>query len=775
MTKITIQKEDVNSYFVGHWEDFFSHYAEIQIIDGINQYIHCPFHSDKNKPSLSFRSDTGIWKCFGCGEKGDGFKFYGLLRKISEFPEILEGIGQDFGINGSGLPRSSGKPSGASKKGKGQIVETYDYTDEKGVLLFQVVRYDPKDFRQRRPDGKGGWIWDLKGVSRVLLHLPDVIKHSAVVITEGERDANNVRKKLGLMATTCAGGAEKWKEEYNKYLAGKDVVVLTDNDEPGRKHGESIAKSLKDVARSVRVLDLPGLPEKGDITDWIQSGGTTEELKRLAEECPLWESEETPIALAKRLYPRRAFPWEALPSSIATSLRQLARSCASSPTSLPGAAIAIFSSLIGSVVSVSPKLSWTEPLIFWISDIRPSGTGKTPAGRILCQVLHDAQSKADEKYRVESEKWQALSTKEKGETDPPDRPRGYFITDLTIEGLRTDHSGHGGSVCVLDELSAFLSAQNQYKAKKGSDRESWLTLWEGKPARIVRAGRSQTISNSRINIFGGVQPGVWTLAFSGEDGQIFLIDGTIYRFLPTFEGDAFYPLTRESWSEENREEWEDLLKIAMRWADAQQVLEETKRLCLSDGAQQTFLDWRNVIMQVKDDLPAPVRGFIPKSVSYALRFAGVFCLMDAFSRDQTPGVILNESDIKKGIKVSEFYLGHIIQAMEALASEGAQNVFEITEQVRHLARTLEAMEPELDNGRLAVGYIQERFNADAERGLWVHSSRSMGSLLRKCGLTIQANRSRANGRTGVHCLVWDERINYLIEKTSTMSTKSTEP
>ncbi|NQT55490.1 MAG: DUF3987 domain-containing protein [Desulfobacteraceae bacterium] len=473
------------------------------------------------------------------------------------------------------------------------------------------------------------------------------------------------------------------------------------------------------------------------------------------------EQQQQIMDTAKKLFPRGPFPWDVLPSSIAESLKQLARSCASSETSLPGAAIAIFASLIGDVVSVSPKLSWQEPLIFWFSDIRPSGTGKTPAARSLCQVLYDAQKEADEEYKQGMGEWDSLPRKDKGK--PPDRPRGYFVTDLTLEGLRSDHSGHGGKVCVLDELSSFLSAQNQYKAKKGSDRESWLALYDGKPARIVRAKESITLSGSRISIFGGVQPGVWRKTFSGEDGEIYLIDGTIFRFLPTYEGSAFYPLTAESWSDENCGAWEHLLRTVMSWSDSQQEAENRKVLCLSEDAQEIFFEWRNGLMQVKDDLPGQVRGFIPKLVGAALRFAGVLYLMDVFSRGEAPGSILQIDDITKGTRLSVFYLGHIIQAMEALTSKDIPEVFEVTGQMIHLAKTLEVMKPELDSGRLAIGYIQERFNEKCDKGLKVRSPHLMGSMLRKYDLTITGGRYQANGRSGVYCLVWDEKTNSFIE------------
>ncbi len=577
MNKITIQKADVNSYFEGQWNKFYDRFMEIKSTAGKYHKCLCPFHDDSD-PSLSFNSETGLFKCFGCNESGDAFHFYKLKHGLASFPEVLQGIGQDFGINGSG------SRSTTTGKGNGRIVAEYEYVDEKGDLLFQVVRFDPKDFRQRRPDGKGGWIWNMKEVQRVPYRLPEVLKAELVLIPEGEKDCDNLRK-WGFTATTSPGGAEKWEAQYNEALAGRDVILLPDNDMPGRKHIEKIAKSLKDVARSIKVVELPGLKEKQDVSDWIETGVTKEELEKMIAECPPWEPEEDPEEAAKSLFPRGPFPWEVLPPAIAMSLKQLARACASSPTSLPGAAVSIFASVIGSTVSVSPKRSWNEPLIFWNCDIRPSGSGKTPAARKLCQVLYEAQSDADKEADLQMEEWLALPKKDKGK--PPARPRGYFITDLTIEGLRMDHSGHGGSVCVLDELSAFLSAQNQYKAK-GSDRESWLALWDGKSARIVRVGKSLTLSGSRISIFGGVQPGVWRSAFSGEEGGIYLKDGTIYRFLPTFEGEAFYPLTAEAWSDENREVWESLLKTAMKWSDSTQGAMERKVLCLTRMLRRSF-------------------------------------------------------------------------------------------------------------------------------------------------------------------------------------------
>jgi AAA domain len=161
-----------------------------------------------------------------------------------------------------------------------QITAAYDYCDENGELLYQVVRYEPKDFRQRRPDGKGDWIWNLEGVQRVLYRLPQLLsadKEAMVFIVEGEKDADCLAS-LGLVTTTNAGGAEKWRDEYNEHLRGRHVVILPDNDEAGRKHTDKIAASLHGIAASVSIVMLPDLPEKGDVSDWLDAGRTVEQL-----------------------------------------------------------------------------------------------------------------------------------------------------------------------------------------------------------------------------------------------------------------------------------------------------------------------------------------------------------------------------------------------------------------------------------------------------------------------------------------------------------------
>jgi 5S rRNA maturation endonuclease (ribonuclease M5) len=176
---------------------------------------------------------------------------------------------------------------------------TYDYRDENGVLLCQVCRFPGKQFRQRRPDGMGGWVWKLDGVRRVLYRLPELLESTGpVYFVEGEKDVDTLRKR-GLVATTLLGGAGAWRATRDHAIAvlsGREVIAIADADEPGRKLAMQVAEAL-----TCKAIE----PTKGkDITDHLNAGGTLEELAPLAEptiklvppppEEPPWGDEEPP-------------------------------------------------------------------------------------------------------------------------------------------------------------------------------------------------------------------------------------------------------------------------------------------------------------------------------------------------------------------------------------------------------------------------------------------------------------------------------------------------
>ena len=186
--------------------------------------------------------------------------------------------------------QAKGKPNGRPGS---RIVAEYSYADEAGCLLFQVCRFDPKDFRQRAPDGRGGWRWTTKGVRRVLYRLPQVLAAVAdglrVFICEGEKDAGAL-EQAGFAATCNPGGAGKWMPDYTAALKGASVCIIADKDNVGRAHAALVAHSLQGVAVEVRVIECPDLEGKPvkDPSDFFAAGGDAATLDDLAENSPLW-------------------------------------------------------------------------------------------------------------------------------------------------------------------------------------------------------------------------------------------------------------------------------------------------------------------------------------------------------------------------------------------------------------------------------------------------------------------------------------------------------
>jgi hypothetical protein len=227
----------------------------------------CPIHSDtRNSLSISKGFEGKILlKCHaGCS-----------------FKKIQDALGIGSNYNGNINTNSR------------RIVASYDYKDENGNLLYQAVRYEPKKFSQRRPNGNGGFIYNLEGVRRVLYRLPEILKadsSKAIFICEGEKDADQLAK-YNLEATTNSGGAGKWRDEYGLALQDRHIVILPDNDEAGMQHAKQVARSLYIKAASIRIIKLPNLPPKGDVSNWLNSGNSIEQLLELVEQTPVCEGD----------------------------------------------------------------------------------------------------------------------------------------------------------------------------------------------------------------------------------------------------------------------------------------------------------------------------------------------------------------------------------------------------------------------------------------------------------------------------------------------------
>lgn len=203
------------------------------------------------------------------------------------------------GISHDGSPPAA-SPAPPSRPQRTVIDRCYPYQDEQGKTLFEVVRLVPKRFSQRRPGEKPNtWIWNLKGVRRVIYNLPGLKanRDDLVYLVEGERDADRLIDE-GLLATTCPMGAKKWTKAYSEMLKHRNVIVIPDADEKGQEHVDIVAASLHGVASSVRILKLPGIEEVdvegADVSDWLDAGHTVKELKTAAMAAPEYDTPPKP-------------------------------------------------------------------------------------------------------------------------------------------------------------------------------------------------------------------------------------------------------------------------------------------------------------------------------------------------------------------------------------------------------------------------------------------------------------------------------------------------
>jgi hypothetical protein len=237
-----------------------------------------PGHSAHDR-SLSIKPDASAPDGFVCHSfSGD------------DFTQCRDYVKARLGLPSEPSPEYGGNKTTNPHK---NIVATYRYEDERGEVLFEVVRLNPKDFRQRRPDGRGGWAWNLDGVRRIPYRLPELIEAIAsgyiVVVVEGEKDVEALRQ-IGVNPTTFPGGAGKWRQEYGAHFEGADVVIIPDNDDVGRDHARQVAGAIESKADRVRIVDIgsawPQCPVKGDVSDWLAAGGTREQLDKLFEAAP---------------------------------------------------------------------------------------------------------------------------------------------------------------------------------------------------------------------------------------------------------------------------------------------------------------------------------------------------------------------------------------------------------------------------------------------------------------------------------------------------------
>jgi hypothetical protein len=506
----------------------------------------CPVHTGK-RPSFAVNPATGEAYCHS--QCGRGWDIIALEQELT---------GQSFAAARDAVFEIVDRVSAAQRR----EVAAYDYRDEAGQLLFQTVRFDPKDFRQRRPDGNGGWIWNLRGVRFVLYRLPELLKHSSetVFVCEGEKDVHAL-EEIGLTATCNPMGAGKWRQEYSETLSGRNVVVIPDNDPTtdengnphckGQKHAAAVAESLLRYGCEVRIVELP---RGKDATDWLALSGTADELRELISNQAVlttatlatwrakWQSYSgrvadwpDPAPMHGELPPVQRFDEDLIPVSFRPFVRDVAERM-QVPIDYPGVVAVL--ALAGGVnrrAVIQPKendTGWVVVPNLWGGIVAPPGFMKSPVIQAVVRPLteiqqdwrldHELALGEHEREKEESElrhsAWREefkKSTKQ-GKADPqrPDPPpvapllRRLIVNDATFEALHQTMSENPAGILVIrDELTGWWSVLD--RVGREGERAFCLQAWNGDTGHTIdRIGRGTIhVDACCMSMLGGIQPG----------------------------------------------------------------------------------------------------------------------------------------------------------------------------------------------------------------------------------------------------------------------------
>ncbi len=582
----------------------------VDLLDGIRPNgsgwkARCPAHDDREASLSIHEGDDGriLLKCFAA----------------CETPDIVDALGLTMADLYPERPESS---NGHRPQQPRRIIETYPYFDEAGELLFEVVRFDPKDFRQRRPDGAGSWVWNLQGVRRVLYRLPELLAASPgrwVLATEGEKDADRLLS-LGFVATTCPQGAGKWRDEYAETLRGRPVAILPDNDDPGRRHAEQAARSLYGVAAEVRVIDLPGLAAKGDVSDWLDAGGTAEHLKQIVRDAPDWnpdtdepvseEPESTIPGVPAWPDPPKAEAYYGLAGEI---VRALEPSTEADPVGL----LVTLLSVVGNIVGPEPH--WEVSGSGHGLRIDPVLTGETANGRkgttwgTIRQLIDIAAPdwlNGCVKSGLSSGEGLIWAVRDEIRKSEPVKEKGRIVD---YQEVVVDPGVDDKRLLVIEsEFASVLKVM----ARDGNTLSTTIRqAWDDGNLRTLTKNSPATATGAHVTIIGHVtRDELLRYLDSTETGN-----GFANRFM-------FICVRRSKLLPDGGEV--DRVRIAELGDKLTQVIETAKNISLITRDAQASEMWRVVYGKLSEGRPGLSGAVLARSEAYVMRIAAIYAVLD---------------------------------------------------------------------------------------------------------------------------------------------------
>jgi len=552
----------------------------------------------------------------------------------------------------------------------GTHAQRWEYHNTQGEIVSVVLRWNmPNGKKSMRPVSLIGHSWQQTNQSpRPLYDIHNLISTDRVYLTEGEKCAEIV-KTLGLAATTWQGGVISVDKTDWSPLCGKEIVILPDNDEVGRKAATSIVGILDNMPGTRwRIVELPQLPHKGDIEQWNE--------QRQAEDATAEERGAMLTALADRAALNHAalpnnlaykpFPVEALPDPVGRYVAETADGIGCDPAFVALPLIGAAGAAIGSSREIAMDAEWKQPPIFWTLIVGESGTSKSPA---LAKALRFTQHRHDEAMRefrqqadqaeVEDMRYAAsiAEWKRNGcDGEPPTKPivltpDRCLVDDTTLEALCvTLEENPEGVLLANDELSGWFGSFDRYKGGGGvasSDAAYWLKMFDGAPVTVDRKGRDRRkgpihVPRAYVSVVGGIQPAILERVISGQNTE----NGMAARFLYSFPPERLEEYTEPKASCEVQTMmtvFDRLFELAAKFDDGTPEL-----VTLTDEAKAVLVQYINRSKREQLELTGGVRAAWVKLRNYALRFTLlIHCLRCAGDADRPLHELAADADSAK--------------------------------------------------------------------------------------------------------------------------------
>jgi len=596
--------------------------------------------------------------------------------------------------------KPSSKPS--PRKSQSKEVAQYSYHDEAGKLILQVVRFEPKDFRQRRPKPGGGWDWSVKGVRVIPYRLRDLIANPSkpVVIVEGEKDVDNL-KTLGILATCNAGGAGKWTADHAQHLQGRHCAILADNDDAGRNHAQQVAQSLAGLAASIRIVNLPNLPPKGDVSDWLAAGGTKDELIAILKAAEEWNPSQAQVVWPDLLRFEAAdlpeFPTGVLPGVLREWVEAESHATQTPADLAAMLALAVCGTCVARRVTVEPRPGWREPVNLFTAVLLEPGNRKSAVFSDAIRPLRELEAEMVEAARsavaqAQSERRQAEARLRKlektaaeangsdsfkareeaiklaavlAEQPEPVLPR-LVVDDATQEKLGMMLAQQDGRLASMSPEGGVFDLMAGLYSKSGAPNLGvYLMGHSGDDLITDRVGRASVrVERPALTCAYAMQPSVIEglaehAAFRGRG----LLARFLYAAPRSWIGER--EIAPEPVSDSTREAYRQLVRTLAQ-------VSGDFILCLDAEAERLFRTWERDTEEMLADggQMEVLRDWGAKLAGATLRLAAVLHCVES-----GPGGTINRETIGAAIAIGDCLIPHaeaVLAMMQAKEDDGAE-------------------------------------------------------------------------------------------------------